>query len=288
MVQNCFPAISGPVFFVSTMQGNGSNLLGLLSRWSGIDQDRVKLIGVVVLLAIMVMAFFMQDDSGFHSLAPAGRMDCKGAAVCGVLALESGVGTARYDHWPPYVHGLWPQVYPYGNSACRRPTVSARTATGSATCYKDRGFQAHEWEKHGVCAGVRDSQDFFVQVCSLASKPLNLMTDAGRDLKAQVQALMSAGYFIWKVDIKQQRISLSACGTCEGEWHLVPPDQFTARCGGACAIKPPPPPPAGSALACVPNKHGPPCASNADCKGKAGCLRCARSGFCTDVPLPPK
>ena len=33
-------------------------------------------------------------------------------------------------------------------------------------------FQRHEWEKHGVCAGVRDADDFFKQVCQLSSAPL--------------------------------------------------------------------------------------------------------------------
>jgi hypothetical protein len=35
---------------------------------------------------------------------------------------------------------------------------------------------------------------------------------------------------------------------------------------------------------CVPSVKGPPCAREADCAGLGGCRRCARSGFCTDVP----
>jgi len=37
---------------------------------------------------------------------------------------------------------------------------------------------------------------------------------------------------------------------------------------------------------CVPGHHGPVCHDGADCANKSGCLRCAASGFCTNVPLP--
>ena len=33
------------------------------------------------------------------------------------------------------------------------------------------------------------------------------------------------------------------------------------------------------------NQHGPPCSSDADCKGVPDCVRCAHSGYCTDQPL---
>ena len=40
----------------------------------------------------------------------------------------------------------------------------------------------------------------------------------------------------------------------------------------------------GEVDVCLPNQHGPACISNSDCCGHAGCLRCARSGYCTAVP----
>ena len=48
-------------------------------------------------------------------------MDCGTAPVCGVLTLETGWGGGLYGHDTPTVHGLWPQVPPYGNSACLLP-----------------------------------------------------------------------------------------------------------------------------------------------------------------------
>ena len=39
------------------------------------------------------------------------------------------------------------------------------------------------------------------------------------------------------------------------------------------------------AASCVPGQHGPPCDSDEDCSSVPDCVRCAGSGFCTDVPL---
>jgi ribonuclease T2 len=38
---------------------------------------------------------------------------------------------------------------------------------------------------------------------------------------------------------------------------------------------------------CCPGVKGPACTSDADCAGESGCARCAHSGHCTNVPLPP-
>lgn len=38
---------------------------------------------------------------------------------------------------------------------------------------------------------------------------------------------------------------------------------------------------------CLRGQRGPVCSANDDCSDKEGCLRCARSGFCTAEPLPP-
>lgn len=37
---------------------------------------------------------------------------------------------------------------------------------------------------------------------------------------------------------------------------------------------------------CVKGQRGPACKSDSDCSGLTDCVRCARSGFCTDIPLP--
>jgi len=39
---------------------------------------------------------------------------------------------------------------------------------------------------------------------------------------------------------------------------------------------------------CIPNTHGPACSADGDCASVSGCVRCAKSGYCTDVPLPGK
>ena len=40
-----------------------------------------------------------------------------------------------------------------------------------------------------------------------------------------------------------------------------------------------------AAAACLPSTRGPPCADQGDCAAAPGCVRCARSGFCTAQPL---
>lgn len=44
----------------------------------------------------------------------------------------------------------------------------------------------------------------------------------------------------------------------------------------------PSPPGQGS---CIPHKRGPPCSNDGDCTDLGGCIRCAHSGHCTDVPI---
>lgn len=38
-----------------------------------------------------------------------------GVGLCGLLTLESGFGSGNYDHDECVVHGLWPEVSPYGS-----------------------------------------------------------------------------------------------------------------------------------------------------------------------------
>ena len=134
-------------------------------------------------------------------------MSCgAGVQVCGVLALMTGLGSgmqnvtggAVYGHPTPVVHGLWPQTPPFGDSACVAPSAGASNATRVYPCYQcarpspgvvdtncsgvphhsPSEFQDHEWSKHGVCAGVRDAQDYLTQVCTLAAPPLRVLSAA--------------------------------------------------------------------------------------------------------------
>ncbi|KAJ8605654.1 hypothetical protein CTAYLR_000161 [Chrysophaeum taylorii] len=80
-------------------------------------------------------------------------MTCgSGVSLCGVLALESGLGEGFYAHDEPTVHGLWPNVAPYGDSECVAPRVSEANPTQVYECYDESGsntskivsFETHE------------------------------------------------------------------------------------------------------------------------------------------------
>ena len=146
-----------------------------------------------------------------------------GVEVCGVLALMTGLGSgvqnvtggAVYGHPRPVVHGLWPQTPPFGDSACVAPSAGYANATRIYPCYQCSGtypgvvdtncsgiphhsptdFQDHEWSKHGVCAGVRNAQDFLAQVCALAAPPLRTLgaaRSAGTTSLDRFKALLEA------------------------------------------------------------------------------------------------
>lgn len=252
------------------------------------------------------------------------RMDCGfGVSLCGVLALETGLGHGVYAHRQPVVHGLWPETGNYGTSKCVRPTkVDAPKHLYS--CYKaegenahQMGFQTHEWNKHGVCAGGSGADAFFEQVCSLAAQPLEVLRRErarGANVKAMADALQSAGYQVWNVNDHHGEVSVTTCGTSTGRWILAKVNDFARVCGdgsapAATASSPAPViaanPPApvnklvqsvygdsrsvnianhydAGATSCVPGKHGPQCSSDNNCAGVSGCVRCAHSGFCTD------
>ena len=54
--------------------------------------------------------------------------------------------------------------------------MSSDAPSALSSCYDDLPFEKHEWGKHGVCAGVKDANDFFTQVCALSAAPLKVMT----------------------------------------------------------------------------------------------------------------
>jgi len=51
-----------------------------------------------------------------------------------------------------------------------------------------------------------------------------------------------------------------------------------------CSGPSPPSPPSPPTNKCVDGQHGPACKSDSDCTSITGCVRCAKSGFCTNVP----
>lgn len=221
-------------------------------------------------------------------------MQCGESGLCGVLTLEIGTGPDYYHHRIPTVHGLWPQIPPYGDSACVAPS-SRQPERSVPECYDpdinvddEMSFVEHEWTKHGKCAGVASEKDYFDQVCALSDSALSVMTLAkARDSRTEsiANALRREGYPVHTVDYENAQVMLSVCarpsaqGGAPYTWHLALEHEFDFVCP---ARSPPPVPPHN---ACVPNEHGPPCRRDSDCQGKSGCVRCARSGFCTQTPL---
>ena len=165
--------------------------------------------------------------------------------LCGVLTLESGLGPHRYAHDTPVVHGLWPETGRYGSSKCLKPD-DASDPTVVHSCYDQRGeaqadliaFETHEWEKHGMCAGVRDEQDFFSQVCSLSSDPLAVLAKqraSGSSFDEMADALSSAGYEVFDTDSTNKQVSLSACAGSDGQWRLAKLAEFSSVCSVSSA-----------------------------------------------------
>ena len=149
-----------------------------------------------------------------------------------------------------------------------------------------------EWAKHGMCAGVKDAEDFLDTVCGLSERPLKVIKEAedagAKDIQTVAEALKGAGFPVYFVDGGYtSQIELSLCAGPDRAWQFAPPEAFDELCGsGEPRPSPPPSPPAPPpAEECVPMQHGPPCSSSSDCDGVPGCVRCANSGFCTDVEL---
>ena len=165
------------------------------------------------------------------------------------------------------------------------------------SCYADGAasaeqlaFEKHEWEKHGVCAGMRDAADFFGQVCELSRGPLSVMAkerDAGaRDLDIYARRLEGAGYPVFATDQRNSQVELSACAGLDARWVLAKPSEFGVRCSDGSASRTINAPAAAAPISqqCVRSQKGPACTTDSDC-GFSGCVRCAKSGFCTDVRL---
>jgi len=218
------------------------------------------------------------------------KMTCgEGVEVCGVLTLETGEGSGPYRHPQPVVHGLWPETGSYGTSKCDAPEDDSAPRK-VYPCYNTQGsasgalsFERHEWEKHGYCAGVDDADDFFTQVCALANGPLQVMAGAraaGMDLVDTTSQLQRAGYCVFEMG-GQKQVQLSACKDKSHKWHLADVRSFPAVCGHGGSS-------GGGGTSggkCIAGQRGPSCHRDTDCYGLSGCLRCANSGHCTNVPL---
>ena len=170
-------------------------------------------------------------------------MNCGSTSLCGVLTLETGLGDGTYSHDVPTTHGLWPETGSYGSSKCVAPTSSTSDPISVYSCYEQSGesksslisFESHEWEKHGQCAGVKDADDFFTQVCSLSTAPLKVMTQTrsggATSLSSFQSALEDAGYPVFATDSDFSQVLLSACAGSDGRWVLSSVSDFASKCG---------------------------------------------------------
>ena len=178
----------------------------------------------------------------------------EGVAVCGVLALMTGLGSgaqnvsggAIYGHPRPVVHGLWPETPPYGTSQCLLPSrpqgpkhiyscFACVAGDDNCTASHQDAFQQHEWSKHGRCAAAPDADHYFLRLCELARWPLANLTAARREgateLKQFEVILQRAGYEVFATMKEGSQLLLSACADASGRWWLAPQAQFTHVCG---------------------------------------------------------
>lgn len=159
------------------------------------------------------------------------------------------------------------------------------------------GFQEHEWEDHGLCAGVKDSTDYFTQLCQLAGPPLALMRGKG-SLTEMSTALKAGGYEVTHVNNgPAKELQIAAClRASDGKWRLSKISDFQKNCGTAAPPRPlptpraraPTPAPTPEVEECAFGRRGPACSSDEECLKLGGCLRCAASGFCSAAEVAGK
>lgn len=164
-------------------------------------------------------------------------------------------------------------------------------------------FWTHEWSKHGTCSKL-NQLTFFQRAlsarsnfdASLALKSANIQggqSYAYDDLMRAVQTkfgvmptLGCKGNTLTEIGIcfNSDATSVMDCKDIVQNANLELGD-----CSHTSAITVPGPgsgpgPSPSPSGECVPDKHGPACQSDGDCKYVPGCVRCAHSGYCTTDP----
>lgn len=193
---------------------------------------------MAIMQVLVAMLAFMQCCRQSECAA----MDCGlGVPLCGTLTLQSGLGKGAYHSDTTGVHGLWPETGSWGTSKCL-PPLNLTGPSKVYECYAHDGdddhnlwFENHEWTRHGICAGVKDADDFFTQVCSLAKNPVELLEQAREahpDIDSMAQALNTSGFPVWSVDHDEDQVLLSACAASDGRWVLATQAEMPTKCGG--------------------------------------------------------
>jgi len=173
------------------------------------------------------------------------KMDCGESPLCGVLALESGLGSGHYGGGEPGVHGLWPEVDPYGNSKSVKPkdtTFDWNSNWKTDICpflneenncsqYAGTGpgedgafcFPYHEWSKHGQDAGgTGPASVYFETMCELSQPIVDmLMVYKGNwdNMKSAVSQSEWSKY-LWNVDEENKQFMFKVCSDGDGIWRF--------------------------------------------------------------------
>lgn len=221
--------------------------------------------------------------------------------------------------WPQYcdVGGHdFPSCLKHPTRECgpSEAAISAFNVTGRwqawALQYAFGDLALHEWGKHGSCTPWSTDDSSQMRYWELQEAAYhNVSNGVGASLVADnvgshvsYAALRAA----FDADAGGHRTTLTCVADCHFDqvWLgfeaakgnllplVTPRNGVNMTSAGSCASCEavhiakwsgcPPPEPA--AETCEPSEHGPPCAKDADCSHKKGCVRCARSGYCTDVP----
>ncbi len=170
-------------------------------------------------------------------------------------------------------------------------------------------FWAHEYTKHGTCAEALPTLNSELAFFSGALSLRQNQNSIGLLAKVGITPSSTSTYEVAAVSAAFPHATILKCNsnnmlqevaTCFSK-SLVAIDCEADTYGGtSCAdgIRIPPvgsvpapsaaPAPSTPGTQCVPDKHGPPCSSDGDCAGIPHCVRCAKSGFCTEQPAAEK
>ena len=221
------------------------------------------------------------------------------------------------------LHGLWPSRE--GAAECSYPcTCTAekfdQSKIGSilpqmtefwpSSYPPNAPFWSHEWTKHGTCSGFQQLEYFSTTLswlqktnASLALKKKGIVpgsTYSASDIASAIDAANGAAPLLGCDRSSNSLTTVSFCLNVDAT-KLVECDSSIVNAGGninSCDRSKPilfnngaatptrsPTAPSPGAKKCLKDKKGPPCSSNADCVDFPDCVRCAKSGFCTQVPL---
>jgi len=239
-----------------------------------------------------------------------------------LLLVQQWPGTLEMNAPGFTMHGLWPSRtgsnvdnYPCQCTNETFDVTEVKSIISDLNQYwpSDKGgnevFWKHEYEKHGTCAEAIDSLGnelkFMQGALALRSKadtqgtlekakisPSFTDTYAASDLAS---ALSTAAIF--KCNSSNYLTEIAICydktlspidceddaygGTnCQDGVHYIPATGWAPSAAPSPAKAPAP----HSTDKCEPNKHGPPCTTDDQCKQYTDCIRCASSGYCTLVP----